>query len=269
MKIGRNESCPCGSGKKYKHCCLVNSMLKRTDLVLQKSQDDSDSVFSPKVIMHYGSVDLASPIIDTDFLHDVSAPRLLYSLLLVPQVEEVASSITNKFLTRGKSEAKRIESFQTPEQLIQHAKGRPDPLNHAKLVSRLLEHGRSAADLILKEMYTAVNATFIELGVRILYRFLPAINTQIADLIDHGPRRAYQISLLCMLLGFSGHLADAQISWDYYYLFSELFPEETYSDGPLLALFEYRRRFRPDMGGNVNEYVEKVTPKTLRENAEP
>jgi hypothetical protein len=22
-KIGRNEPCPCGSGKKYKHCCLV------------------------------------------------------------------------------------------------------------------------------------------------------------------------------------------------------------------------------------------------------
>ena len=21
MKIGRNEPCPCGSGKKYKHCC--------------------------------------------------------------------------------------------------------------------------------------------------------------------------------------------------------------------------------------------------------
>lgn len=23
-KIGRNEQCPCGSGKKYKHCCLNN-----------------------------------------------------------------------------------------------------------------------------------------------------------------------------------------------------------------------------------------------------
>ncbi len=22
IKIGRNEPCPCGSGKKYKHCCL-------------------------------------------------------------------------------------------------------------------------------------------------------------------------------------------------------------------------------------------------------
>jgi len=23
MKTGRNEPCPCGSGKKYKNCCLV------------------------------------------------------------------------------------------------------------------------------------------------------------------------------------------------------------------------------------------------------
>lgn len=24
MKTGRNEPCPCGSGKKYKKCCLIN-----------------------------------------------------------------------------------------------------------------------------------------------------------------------------------------------------------------------------------------------------
>ena len=28
MKIGRNEPCPCGSGKKYKHCCLVKEWNK-------------------------------------------------------------------------------------------------------------------------------------------------------------------------------------------------------------------------------------------------
>ena len=22
MKVGRNDPCPCGSGRKYKHCCL-------------------------------------------------------------------------------------------------------------------------------------------------------------------------------------------------------------------------------------------------------
>ena len=25
QKIGRNESCPCGSGKKYKKCCLAEA----------------------------------------------------------------------------------------------------------------------------------------------------------------------------------------------------------------------------------------------------
>ncbi len=25
MKIGRNDLCPCGSGRKYKHCCLIGS----------------------------------------------------------------------------------------------------------------------------------------------------------------------------------------------------------------------------------------------------
>ena len=23
MKVGRNDPCPCGSGKKYKHCCVA------------------------------------------------------------------------------------------------------------------------------------------------------------------------------------------------------------------------------------------------------
>lgn len=32
MKIGRNEPCPCGSGKKYKQCCLGSE--KRTSFTL-------------------------------------------------------------------------------------------------------------------------------------------------------------------------------------------------------------------------------------------
>lgn len=28
-KIGRNDPCPCGSGKKYKQCCLKNSSAGR------------------------------------------------------------------------------------------------------------------------------------------------------------------------------------------------------------------------------------------------
>jgi hypothetical protein len=30
-KIGRNDPCPCGSGKKYKKCCMQNSMQQQMD----------------------------------------------------------------------------------------------------------------------------------------------------------------------------------------------------------------------------------------------
>lgn len=30
LKIGRNELCPCGSGRKYKHCCLVSTCTPTT-----------------------------------------------------------------------------------------------------------------------------------------------------------------------------------------------------------------------------------------------
>ena len=31
MKIGRNDLCPCGSGRKYKHCCLTNEFAVREE----------------------------------------------------------------------------------------------------------------------------------------------------------------------------------------------------------------------------------------------
>jgi len=37
-KIGRNDPCPCGSGKKYKHCCMVLGEGPTTDLFTRCSQ---------------------------------------------------------------------------------------------------------------------------------------------------------------------------------------------------------------------------------------
>jgi hypothetical protein len=36
-KIGRNEPCPCGSGKKYKHCCLGKKAAAK-NLTISKSE---------------------------------------------------------------------------------------------------------------------------------------------------------------------------------------------------------------------------------------
>ncbi|MCF6219295.1 MAG: SEC-C domain-containing protein [Gammaproteobacteria bacterium] len=44
MKTGRNEPCPCGSGKKYKHCCLSVSGAASDELKELLSAQDFDSI---------------------------------------------------------------------------------------------------------------------------------------------------------------------------------------------------------------------------------
>lgn len=41
MKIGRNEKCPCGSGKKYKKCCLLkDEAIKRAIPMLKQQMEE-------------------------------------------------------------------------------------------------------------------------------------------------------------------------------------------------------------------------------------
>jgi hypothetical protein len=35
MKAGRNDPCPCGSGKKYKHCCYAKDSVKHEEPVIE------------------------------------------------------------------------------------------------------------------------------------------------------------------------------------------------------------------------------------------
>ena len=35
MKVGRNDPCPCGSGKKYKHCCYAKDSVKHEEPLLE------------------------------------------------------------------------------------------------------------------------------------------------------------------------------------------------------------------------------------------
>ena len=39
MKIGRNDPCPCGSGKKYKFCCLKKIDNTKTEIIAQNGYE--------------------------------------------------------------------------------------------------------------------------------------------------------------------------------------------------------------------------------------
>lgn len=56
MKIGRNDLCPCGSGKKYKQCCLRRDVMTEYDLIKKVTvQEGYESVVSDFIcnLYHY------------------------------------------------------------------------------------------------------------------------------------------------------------------------------------------------------------------------
>ena len=165
---------------------------------------------------------------------------MLYSLLLMPQVEVVASTISNQLLTRGREEATRIAHAKNLQQLLEIMAFRPDPLNHIRLVERVLEFGEEAIREILQRLRVQQNATFLELAIRVLFKSGLDCFDEVCDIVDKGPRRTYQISLLCMLLGFTGDRKYTRRLWNYYHFFRNHFPAETYADGPLLGLLEIK-----------------------------
>jgi len=62
-KIGRNDPYPCGSGKKYKHCCMRPEQLKDNTAAQNRDPLQYSGLYAPKILAYLESHDVA-PILD-------------------------------------------------------------------------------------------------------------------------------------------------------------------------------------------------------------
>jgi hypothetical protein len=196
-------------------------------------------------------------------LHELSAPRLIYSYLFHPEVEGIANKVARQFINRGKDELKRIETAKDIETLIGIMRNNPDPLNHKSLIDRLVEGKAQSVSIILQELKKPQNDSFIELAVSILHMSRTNCSKEIIDIIKSGNnRKTYAISILCVLLGFYDNEYSEKLLWDYYHYMKFKYPNDTYSDGPLLGLIEIRERKKEklpltDSEGKVSVFEKK------------
>jgi hypothetical protein len=228
-KIGRNEPCPCGSGKKYKKCCLT----------ISKFGDSFTNHFIPA----YNAIDFGSPKLTDMFfklnkIRQGSAPLFLYNLLFLPEFENKASKVLNNYISRSEDEKSKIIKCNKPEDLLAIALSNPDTINQILLIEKMLEYKEKTMPLILKELKTTSDDLFVDIAIKILHRSKVDISNELIRLIHHHQKIAYIVSQLCMLLGFYNNPQIIKTLWDYYHYFRENFNEETYSDGPLIGLIE-------------------------------
>ncbi len=236
-KVGRNDPCPCGSGKKFKKCC--NTKISKEK---KYSLDDAQPM-----LPLYDNINYGPPILDSAFfklnnVHEISAPRLVYSCLLNPEVEKIASMYSARFINRGAEESTIIENTENVDNLIDLMRKGVDSLNQQKLINKLVLYKENSLPLILIELKKPHRSQFVELAVKIIHSSQINCSNEIMEILQDFQIGAYSASLLCMLLGFSDAKESEKLLWNYYNYFKEHFPNETYSDGPLLGLLEMRER---------------------------
>ena len=234
-KTGRNDPCICGSGKKYKKCCFG------------KKKSEIEQLENDHFIPTYDKIDYGEPILDDHFYNttefrEYSAQRLLYSNLLMPEMEKIVSKITKHTIHRGKDERKRIEETEDIGALIEILKNNVDPVNQVLLMDKLLQKKETSLPIIFETLKGSINDSLLELAVKIIHGTGINFSAKIINIITHHQRRAYAVSQLCMLLGFFENKESEKILWDYFHFFKENYKNETYCDGPYFGLSEINVR---------------------------
>ena len=261
-KIGRNDPCPCGSGKKYKRCCINKIEIKNNNNNLLPSDnfdeeleeefdeeffydDDERDIINLENIPDYGNPQIDYFFFDNNRYVELSAQNILYSTLVCADLEEFATEISSKFIQRGLDEKLKIEKAEKLEELIEILINNPDPLNHLLLRKRIIEFGAEAIDLIFTELLNPQNVCLFEQGLRIIYESKIECKKKIIHLLKNCDRDCYFISLILILLALSDFSHETKkILWDYYHFFKEYFPKKNYKEGPLIGLMEvnYQQR---------------------------
>jgi hypothetical protein len=249
MDVGRNDPCPCGSGKKYKKCCLnirgetpPSFHTAETELLPKEISDDEYELVAAGEVGDYGTPVLTQELFDQLSSKVPSSYDFISSLAERPHLLQKANQMVRKILFRGKEEARKIKKAESPEALVEIMLSNPDPLNHHLLLDRVLETPSLSIPLILDELAKPQRNSFAELAVQAIYRsnFYP--EDDLLKLVTEPNATAYDLSLICMLLGMLEIEEATKPLWDYYQFFRKKFPHREYWKGPLTGLAEIKYR---------------------------
>jgi tetratricopeptide (TPR) repeat protein len=154
-KTGRNDACPCGSGRKYKHCCLdkdraaelVSVVAKRAELELQRAHRAAAQEEFRVDLLESQALDAASNAV-VDLVHAGrldEAERAARELLIrYPEVHDGYDRLGMVYEARGHLR----EAADCYRKVIEFARANPadyDPEFEATFIQLIAKLDASAA----------------------------------------------------------------------------------------------------------------------------
>ena len=174
-----------------------------------------------------------------------SAAKFEYSLYLEPEAVEYANAISEKMLDESEEDlhSKRmIEQAETTEELLKLMRKPLSGGNRSRLRGKLLEYETVMMPCIKEKTMKNGQDIFIE---NTLYFFLNCEENCCDWLMKEysNIRNEYLKSMLCLVIGFRGDVEMIPFLMKETERLERMYPQETYAQGPILAIQELAVRY--------------------------
>lgn len=160
----------------------------------------------------------------------------------MPGMEKLAHQHALKSINnRGEDEAEQIKQA-SPEMLIEMMGQGVDGINTTLLRQCLIANSEAVMPEIISKLRHNTSDFFVETAIRVLYKSETNYSKQIMEILSEI-RDPYTLSLIDLLLGFTGAKETIQPVWKHYHAFKIAYPLDTFDQGPLFALYRFQERF--------------------------
>jgi len=198
MKIGRNASCPCGSGKKYKKCCLGK--------VNFEANYKKDDTFISEPIKDYGTPNISNDFFENKFSKMPSAAALQH-FRMSNDVDNLIGKILDPVLPderKNKIEEERIKEINNPDELLGVLEQDIDTANNGLLINKMLEYDDFIIPKLIAKLENNTDDFFVEFSIRLIRESKNDFYSELVLNTLPSIKHAYTLSTVCLLLGFIG-----------------------------------------------------------------
>ncbi|UUX93171.1 YecA family protein [Methanoplanus endosymbiosus] len=273
-KTGRNDPCPCGSGKKYKKCCMKKDRDEmRESAEIRVFEDELKSLINNKqdldeptkrllfgdeskitvkdeeelyynlapievdAIPDYGAFPKDYITFDQKNLLSMNPLELFYDELcygLEGQMDLEKAATENNLF--ADEMRNKIQDLKDPESFIGNFDEYYIPVINASAIKKSMEFGIATGPVIFEHLKDTESLILSELFIKMLH-FSPCdFRDGILEVINLPPKNPYVLSALCIELSFYDNPEDMQIFWNCYNFFKEYYPDVPLQEGPVIAL---------------------------------
>lgn len=156
--------------------------------------------------------------------------------------EEISKQLPEDKKKQMEEEKKIVENEENIDKLYNMLRKGLIPSTVAIIASKLMKHREQIVPRMLEDLKKSGNDSFVESTARILIKAEENYSKEIADILPQI-KYPYTQAVACYMLGKTGGEEHIKILYDYFNIFKKNYQNEAYYEGPLVGLYELKRRY--------------------------